>query len=262
MIRCIAMDLDDTLLDDKLDISKENRTALRKAMKKGIKILLASGRMVQSMKIYSAMLELDIPLIAYNGAVIQESVSGKILYSNPVPLDDAFKVIDEFKTRGIHINIYLKDELYMNELTVWGDRYARDVRVKAHVVNDIKKIMDIEPYKMLGIGEVPVIEMMQEYLLGRDDINLDFIRSKPHYLEILASGVSKGSALKKVTESWDFDRSEVMAIGDAPNDISMIEWAGTGVAVGNASEPVKKSADMIVATNNNNGVAEAINKIL
>jgi Cof subfamily protein (haloacid dehalogenase superfamily) len=189
-------------------------------------------------------------------------MSDKILYSKPGPVEEAQKIISIFREDGIHLNIYLNDELYMEELTAWGEKYAKDVRVKAHVVNDIEKTMTVDPYKMLGIGNIECIEKMQKYLKNREDIKLDFIRSKPHYLEILARDVSKGNALKKLAETWGIDRSEVMAIGDAPNDVSMLEWAGIGVAVSNASDQVKKSADLLVAENNNNGVAEAINGIL
>jgi Cof subfamily protein (haloacid dehalogenase superfamily) len=262
MIRCIAMDLDDTLLNDSLEVSEDNKAAIKKAAAKGIKVLLASGRMVRSMRFYSSMLNLDIPLIAYNGAVIQESMSDKILYSNPVPMKEAVKVISVFKERNIHLNIYLNDELYMDKLTSFGDKYSKDVRVQAHIVDDIAGVMKVDPYKMLGIGKVSEIEEIQSYLKGQKEINLDFIRSKPHYLEILAPDVSKADALKKLTTMWNIESDEVMAIGDAPNDISMMEWAGIGVAVGNATDHVKQKADMVVSDNNNSGVAEAIYKVL
>ncbi|HBF39057.1 MAG TPA: hypothetical protein DDW50_17285, partial [Firmicutes bacterium] len=86
--------------------------------------------------------------------------------------------------------------------------------------------------------------------------------SKPTYLEILAPGVSKGKALKEVSESWGFGQDEVMAIGDAPNDISMVEWAGVGVAVGNAVPELKKVATMVVTDHDHDGVAEAIDRMV
>lgn len=263
MIRCIAMDLDDTLLTSDLTISAQNQAAIRKAVEKGVKVLLASGRMVQSMKPYAQMLNLDVPLIAYNGAIIQEAVSGEILYHNPVPSSFAIQLVSLFRSRNIHLNAYLQDQLYMETLSEWGKKYAANAGVTPYPVDDLIPLLQkSSPHKMLGLAEADEIAAIQKFLQQKFGEQLIFICSKPSYLEILAPGVSKGNALKEVTKIWGFKPDEVMAIGDAPNDISMVEWAGVGVAIGNAVSGLKEVASLVVADHDHDGVAEAINRMV
>ncbi len=262
MIRCIAIDLDDTLLRSDLTISTEDKTAIQRAIRQGVKVLLASGRMIQSMRPYVRELELDVPVIAYNGAIIQEALSGKILYHRPVPTKEALELVPIFREAGIHLNAYINDELYMDELTEWGQIYADNARVTPHPIGDLGQYLQEPSHKMLAVGEVDRIDAIQAQLREKFGDRLQFIKSKPTYLEILAPGVSKGMALQELATGWDMDRNEVMAIGDAPNDLSMIAWAGAGVAIGNASPVVKEKAVLVVADHNYNGVAEAIAKLI
>jgi Cof subfamily protein (haloacid dehalogenase superfamily) len=256
------MDLDDTLLQDDLSISPQNQIAIQKAIQQGIKIVLASGRMVESMLPYAGKLGLDVPLIAYNGAVVQEALSGKRLYHQPVPKELAARVIPIFQKAKIHLNLYLHNKLYIQAVTPWSEQYAASAGVTPHPVGDLPAILDEAPPKMLGIGTIAEIERIHIYLKHEFGAELNFTKSKPNYLEILAAGVSKGKALQFLAQTWGFDRSEVMAIGDAPNDLSMVAWAGVGVAIGNATAIVRKQADLVVSDNNHNGVAEAINQVI
>jgi Cof subfamily protein (haloacid dehalogenase superfamily) len=262
MIRCIAMDLDDTLLSTDLTISTENQSAIRSAVRAGIKVLLASGRMVQSMKPYAQILGLDVPLIAYNGAIIQEAISGEILYHRPVPNKLAVQLVPIFREKNIHLNVYLKDELYMEELDERGKKYAASAGVTPYPVGDLIPLLHESPHKMLGIGNISEIDSLQIFLQRKFKDELVFTRSKPDYLEILAPGVSKANALQEVALLWGIDPSEVMAIGDAPNDVSMVSWAGIGVAIGNAVDAVKETASLVVADHDHSGVAEAIQKVI
>lgn len=270
MIRCIAMDLDDTLLRDDLTISVENQNAIQQALDRGIKIVLSSGRMVASMHSYAVKLGLDMPLIAYNGAMVQEAVSGEILYHKPIPHEVAIQVIPIFQELNFHLNVYLNERLYVKEWDHWSEQYQASAGVTPHPAGDLLGILTGvltkgaltkgAPTKMLGIGTIEAIEKMREDLERLFGPQLDFTRSKPNYLEILAPGVSKADALQFLAKKWDFDRSEVMAIGDAPNDLAMISWAGTGVAMANAVPSVREQADFVVNDNNHHGVAEAIER--
>lgn len=262
MIRCIAIDLDDTLLRSDLTVSSEDKSALCKAIHKGVKVLLASGRMIQSMRPYVRELELDVPVIGYNGAIIQEALSGKILYHRPVPTEEALKLVPIFREAGIHLNAYINDELYMDELTEWGQKYAANAGVTPHPIGDLRRYLNQPSHKMLAVGEVDRIDRIQFQLQEEFGDRLQFVKSKPTYLEILAPGVSKGKALQELAAGWSMDRNEVMAIGDAPNDLPMIVWAGAGVAIGNAAPAVKEKAVLVVADHDHNGVAEALEKLV
>lgn len=262
MIRCIAIDLDDTLLRSDLMISPEDKAVIRKAVNSGIKVLLASGRMVQSMRPYVRELELDVPVIAYNGAIIQEALSGKILYHRPVPTEEAGRLIPIFREAGIHLNVYINDEVYMDELTDWGRRYVANAGVTPHPVGDLLKYLTEPPHKLLAAGDIEIIDRIQTRLSEEFKERLQFVKSKPNYLEILAPGVSKGRALQELAADWGIKRNEVMAIGDAPNDLEMIAWAGAGVAIGNADPHVKEKAALVVADHDHNGVTEAFERLV
>ncbi|NLY74493.1 MAG: HAD family phosphatase [Firmicutes bacterium] len=262
MIRCIAIDLDDTLLRSDLTISPEDKSAIRRAIKEGIKVLLASGRMVQSMRPYVRELGLDVPVIAYNGAIIQEAISGKILYHRPVPPEEARRLVPIFREAEIHLNAYINDELYMDELTEWGQKYAANAGVTPHPVGDLCRYLEEPSHKLLAVGEAERIDWIQERLRNEFGDRLQFVKSKPTYLEILAPEVSKGAALRELAAGWGLNRNEVMAIGDAPNDVSMVAWAGAGVAIGNGVPEVKEKAVLVVADHDHNGVAEALDKLV
>ncbi|HYH01892.1 MAG TPA: Cof-type HAD-IIB family hydrolase [Bacillota bacterium] len=263
MIRCIALDLDDTLLRSDLTIDAADQQAIRRAVATGVTVLLASGRMVQSMRPYVEQLGLDVPLIAYNGAIIQEAISGKILYHLPVPSQEALRLLPVFRRRGVHLNAYVNDQLYMDELTVWGQKYAANAGVIPHPVGDLGPVLaEGQPHKLLGVGELEQVDALRKELEVEFNGVLQFVKSKPNYLEILAPGVSKGQALAELTRSWGFKPEEVMAVGDAPNDLSMICWAGVGVAIGNARDEVKQAADLVVADHDHQGVAEAIERVV
>lgn len=263
MIRVIALDLDDTLLRSDLTISEVDQAAIRRAVAAGIKVLLASGRMVRSIRPYVEQLDLDVPLIAYNGAIIQEAISEKILYHLPVPNREALRLIALSRHAGIHLNVYLDDQLYMDELTVWGQRYAAAAGVIPHPVGDVgRTVAGGSPHKLLAIGELEQLEEFRRRLEAEFGSELQFVKSKPNYLEILAPGVSKGRALSELAGNWGVAASEVMAVGDAPNDLAMIQWAGMGVAIGNAQAEVKQAARLVVADHDHHGVAEAIERVV
>lgn len=262
MIRCIAIDLDDTLLRDDLSISPENKIALNGAIERGAQIILSSGRMAQSMKPYLQKLEIQFPFIAYNGAMIFDPVSDEVIYHRPVPLDIALEIVEYFQSEGLHLNLYQNDQLYMQSLTDWGRQYAASCGVEPHIADDLRKIMTEAPHKLLGIAEIKTVDRVQRILTEKYKGILDFTRSKANYLEILAPGVSKGGALQELANRLGFARHEMMAIGDGLNDLEMVTWAGIGVAIGNAVERLKAAADLVVGDNNHHGVAEAIGNVL
>lgn len=262
MIRCMASDLDGTLLRDDRTISPENRKAIDQALQQGMKIVLASGRMIQAIRPFFDQLGLDLPVIAYNGAVVQEPLSGKVLAHHPLDQQLAASVVEIFREAGVHLNVYQHDELYMDEQSRWGRDYAAMAVVKPHLVPDLAAVITEPPPKLLGIGELDTINRMQTLLERRFGDALCLTRSNPNYLEIVAPRVSKAAALAELAGKWGIKPGEVMAIGDGLNDLPMLRWAGIGVAVGNAAPEVKAEADWVVEDNNHHGVAEALSRAM
>ncbi len=257
-IKMVAMDLDDTLLDGQSRISPRNREMIVRAMDAGIKIILASGRMYGSIVQYAEYLQLDDPIIAYNGAMIRKRDQAEALIHEVLPLELARELLLELRQMQIHTQLYVSDRLYVSRCNDKSEAYALASKVEAHEAGDLLSFLQESPTKILVIDEPAAIDECIPRLRERFADRVHITKSKPQYLEFMKPGINKGSALKRLREYYGFAAAEVMAIGDAPNDIEMLCEAGTGVAVGNAFDEVKAVSAFQVASNIKDGVAEAI----
>ncbi|NLT94040.1 MAG: HAD family phosphatase [Clostridia bacterium] len=258
--KLIAVDLDDTLLRNDLTISDRAKRAIQAAMDKGTLVTFATGRMYRSALPYALALGLDLPLITYQGALVKYA-DGRQVYHRPIDLSIAREIINLGKQWGIHINVYINDELYMETETQWGKDYAAKVRVPVNLL-DLPLGLNQNPTKILFLDEPEVLDMAAQKLAERFKDAINLTKSKNTYLEISHPKATKGNALKELAQSLQIRREEVMAIGDNLNDLDMINYAGCGVAVGNAVQALKEAADFITGTNDDDGVAEAIEKLV
>lgn len=264
MIKLIASDLDDTLLDEKWELSPGNIKTIRTAVEQGIKFTLATGRMAVSTRRYARELGLDIPVITYHGALIEQALSGEVLYRKVVPVELAAEITDKLLSRGIHTQIFLKDRVFTQKMNDYSHFYGKMAGVKVEE-GDILKILEKEPEgleKILLIAEEERLKKTAEELKDEYGDRLHFTSSKPYFFDMIEKSVNKGMALKALSEMMGIKSQEVMAVGDSLNDIEMLEYAGLGVAVDNAREEVKKVADYITASNKDEGVARAIQRFV
>lgn len=249
----IALDIDDTLLRSDFTVSPANRDALRRCREAGVAVTLATGRMLQSVLTFARELEIVGAVVAYNGAMVAEAPSGRVLEHTPLPLDRARLLINQLRTCQLHINVYINDQLFIEKQTPEAADYCRVCGVQARVI-PFAEILQNAPTKVVAIGAPERLDGLQPSL-ARSFGDLHVTRSKPHYLEFMKAGVTKGFGLQAAARHHGFPRSRVAAVGDAPNDIEMIGWAGLGVAVGNASKEVKKAARVVAPSNDEDGVA-------
>ncbi|HHV94469.1 MAG TPA: HAD family phosphatase [Firmicutes bacterium] len=257
-IKLVAMDIDDTLITDELTIPQKVREAIAAARAQGVKVVLATGRMLSSSVAFARELGLSEPLICYNGALIQGADDERPLVHHPVPLDLAREIVVVGKREGLHINAYIDEKMYVEELNKYTEFYSSFTKAVAHPVGDLLAFMDKPPTKLLYVCEAEIAEKWWLTLRERYRGKLEVFRSKPQYVEFTALGVSKGAALRELAELYGLEPEEVMAIGDSFNDIPMLEYAGIGVAVANAPEAVRSRADYVTLSNEEGGVAEAI----
>jgi len=261
-IRLVAIDLDDTLLRDDWTISPRVIQAIQKAQAQGVKITIATGRMTISARPYAEQLGLDVPMITYHGAMIQQVLSRDILFRCVIPSTLATEIVEDVARLGVHAQIYLKDRVITPELNDWSDEYARIASVRIEEA-DLSILLSQEPEgveKILLMGEESALDQLAPLLRQRYGEMVHITKSKPCFLEITHSSVNKGVALAALAERLGIDQSEVMAIGDSFNDLEMINYAGFGVAMGNARQEIQDRADYVTATNEEDGVAEAIER--
>ncbi|MGQ9511743.1 Cof-type HAD-IIB family hydrolase [Thermodesulfitimonas sp.] len=259
-IKLVAVDLDDTLLDSRLTVSPRVKRTVAQATARGTAVVIATGRMFRAAVPYAGELGLKTPLITYQGALVKEPHTGREFFHRPVPLELARDVVAYLLPTGFHLQVYVDDTLYMAELTPDGERYARLSRVEPRVVGDLLAFLWEPPTKVLMVAPEPEIDRLLPELRARYGGALHIGKSKPYFLEFSHPEATKGKALARVAQELGVAREAVMAIGDSYNDLSMLEFAGVGVVVGNARPEIKACATYVTATNDADGVALAIER--
>lgn len=261
-IRLVAMDLDDTLLRDDWTISPRVLKAIQKAQAQGVIITIATGRMTISTRPYAEQIGVDVPIITYHGASVQQVLSGEILFRCVIPSAVATEIIEDVAKRGIYGQVYLKDRVVTSKLNEWSKEYAKIASVQVEEA-DLSVLLSQEPEgveKILLIAEESVLDRLAPSLKQRFGEKIHITKSKPNFLEITDCAVNKGVALAMLAKHLGIAQEEVMAIGDSFNDLEMIQYAGTGVAMGNARPEIKAQADIVTVSNEEDGVAEAIER--
>ncbi len=258
----IAVDLDDSLLGSDLNISLRNKEALIKAMDLGVLVTIATGRMFRSALPYAHQLNLDVPIITYQGGLIKNAFSGDVLYNKTLPMDISIRVIELCQFKKLHLQAYIGDDYYFEIENHYSRKYHEQIGVEGKAVGRLDVFLKEQPNKLLIIDEPErIMEMREEFsaILGKD---IEITTSKPEYLEFTHIDATKGKALEHLANIKGITQDKVIAIGDSYNDISMIQYAGLGVAMGNAPEEVKIHADYITEGNDEDGVARVINKFV
>lgn len=261
-IKLIAIDLDDTLLTSKITISPRNVAAIKKAQEAGITIMIATGRMYVSAKKFANLLGLDVPIVTYNGALVKGSQSEKLYYEHPLELNTALELLAYCQTKHYYIQAYQGGQLLVYEHNAFSKRYTEISGIDATAVGDALYHIDKEPYKLLVMTKTEEFNAAWKDISVKFQGKVDVTSSKDNFLELMSPGVNKWNAVKAVGLLYHIRADEIMCIGDSNNDLGMIKNAGLGVAMGNAKEAVKKAAKFVTATNDEDGVAIAIEKVL
>ena len=263
MIKLIATDMDDTLLNSSRRISPYSLDVLDRAREKGVRFTICTGRMYDSSKIYVEMLKLTDPVIVYNGAMIVDPVSGKQLYHRPLENHMAIKVLELAEQWGCHSQIYLSDKLYTQTIDQEALMYQKHTGTASSATGKplIKCLTEPTTKIILIMDKELVAErlpLVKEMFKGQLEITV----SKPEYLEFMDARVNKGKTLEYLAHIMGLEADQVMAFGDARNDIPMLEYAGHSFAVANAIDEAKAAAKSICLSNDEDGVAKCIEELV
>ena len=262
--KLLALDLDGTLLRDDLTISQRNKEAIKKARKKGVEIVIATGRPNSSADKYLKELDLDGYFITYNGALIKNIKEDKVIKHTPVPLEISYEILNYVKENNLYLNIYLNNEIYCNKDCEERKYYKELMGVEPILVeNGIEEVFNQPSTKLLIIEkDLNKTDEIYNYLTEKYSPKLKFNRSIIDCIDIMDKSVSKGSALELLIDLLGIKAEQLTAIGDRNNDLEMIKYAGVGVAVSSGEEILKAEADQITSSNNEDGVAEYIEKYI
>ena len=261
-IKLIACDMDGTLLTSDKKISERTQSAIKKAMEAGKIFLIATGRMYISARPYAKSLDLDVPLVTYNGALVKGSESEKVLFEHKMKAETAQEVLHFCKENGYYIQYYIGDDVCIEKGNESSEYYGRVQNIPITEVGPDLYDMKEAPYKMLVISPLEDAAKVRKAFEERFAGKLDIYNSQPNFLELMEPGVNKWMAVKAVAESFNIAPEEIMCLGDSNNDYDMVANAGVGVAVSNATDKVLEAAKIITASNDNDGVAMVLESIL
>jgi len=254
-----AIDLDGTLLGANHLISPANAAAVQAASSAGMQIVLASGRQWDTISAFAQTLSLpcDAPIIAYNGAMIRTH-GGLMMFHQPLPAEAATYIVHFCDDHGYHLNYYLDDVLSVKDDTKWGRIYQSRTGTVPHITGDLKLFDGKTPTKLLLIDTKETTDRLLLEFQAKFGTSLYITKTEDEYLEFMHLGVSKGAALARVAAHLGLTSADCAAFGDSYNDISMLEWAGIGVAMGNARPELKAVASIIAPDSNDDGVAAVL----
>ena len=262
MIKMVVTDIDGTIADLNSQISPKVRKTIDALSLNGVKVILATGRMFRATYPVLEDLGLKTPIISYQGGLVKEYYGNqKVLYAKYTDKILAHEVIDYFRSKNVHINVYVNDVLYVESDDEYIKKYIENRNIVYTVVDDLKKVEMKGLHKVLGIDKNPqkIIEVTEE-LKEKYKEKLYIIRSTPYFCEVSNPQASKAAALCFLRDYWGFKPDEVLAIGDQDNDIDMIEAAGIGVAMGNGTGKLKEAADFITKHIDDDGFSYAMEK--
>lgn len=258
----VCLDIDGTLLNSEHRITEKTKEAIKNVTKERlIPVILVSARMPKGILFLQKELEITQPIICYSGALVKDR-SGNTLLNKVISASGTKQIHEITKKSNLHISLYKDDEWYIEEPDQWSKQEGDITHITPKVTNfDI--LFETWEKEKTGPNKILIMAQPHEIVLMKETIkdhSLNVYQSKRTYLEIMSKEASKTAAIDFLREKFDSQVCQIIAMGDNYNDIDMIKYAGLGIAMGNAPDEVKKYADEVTLTNDEDGVAEAIIK--
>lgn len=262
--KMLVVDMDDTLLTDNHEISRENKEMLLRAQEMGVYVVLASGRPTSAMIEFAKELQCDVNnsfMISFNGSVITDLKEDKILFEHSLTKEQIHSLYDFSQQNNTHIITYIDGQIISERHSEYIDIEKNITGLKLNIVSSFKDTVTTSAVKCILLEE-------PEYLKGIESVlkaampDLSICMSKPFFLEAAPNGIDKGASIKILAEKLNIQQTEIIAVGNAGNDLTMVQYAGLGVWVDNVDAELRHHADVIVASNNNHGVAEVVRRFI
>lgn len=260
MYKLIATDMDGTLLTNAGDISEKTIECINRIKERGIIFVPASGRAPKGLDDYKKILNHTSPVICYNGAYAE--ADGKVVFEKELLQDDAEKILDLGRKYDASMFIWSKNRLYTNGTPDKIERYEKMAHTKSQFITNFSELLAQGITKILWFSDEEKIAKIRTEINPDEFSKVTYLTSCPFFLEFFNSDASKGKALAEIGKVYGINTSEMIAVGDGENDISMIDLAGLGVAMANASDEVKQHADFITLSNEDDGIAHIIQKFI
>lgn len=260
-LRAVAIDLDGTLLNSNHEISEFNMNVIEKLKREGVMVMISTGRLYSSLYKYKEKLNLDTPVICYNGAKVVDGKNDETIFEVNLKEEIVKYIVETARKHDVHLNLFQEEKWYVECKRDEVDKYASSSGLKYHLINfdDLNKV---KVTKAMFVGENEKLKEIEKVIKESMGEEVYMAFSKPYFLEILDKKVSKGEALKTILERYNIAKEDTAAFGDGYNDTEMLNYAGMGVVMGNAPEDLKNKFQNIADTNDNDGVGKYLLKII
>jgi Cof subfamily protein (haloacid dehalogenase superfamily) len=263
--RLLVFDLDGTLLASDRTIHPRNLALLRAAMERGVLVSLATGRSPRSTAPYANAVRPNAPIVHFNGARTRRWDTGEVLVDHRLPTRDAIAAVEVGARLGLHVNLYVGDEIYIAARTPASEASEyKDVAPHTEVGSLVPFLerLDTEPIKLLFVGPPELFPRFREEARQAMMHPCTVVNSEPHYFEVLPPGVTKGAAVVDLAGIIGVPLEDVIAFGDGPNDVEMLEACGLGVAMGNARQDLIRVADVVIGHHDTDAIARFLEATL
>ena len=262
--KMLVVDMDDTLLTDNHEISRENKEMLLRAQEMGVYVVLASGRPTSAMIEFAKELQCDVNnsfMISFNGSVITDLKEDKILFEHSLTKEQIHSLYDFSQQNNTHIITYIDGQIISERHSEYIDIEKNITGLKLNIVSSFKDTVTTSAVKCILLEEPEYLKSVESVLKAAMP-DLSICMSKPFFLEAAPNGIDKGASIKILAEKLNIHQSEIIAVGNAGNDLTMVQYAGLGVWVDNVDPKLRHLGDVIVASNNNHGVAEVVRRFI
>ncbi len=258
MIKLVATDIDGTIFIPEKEFTQGVKECIKKLSQKGIKVVLVTGRMNAAAIKIARDLELDTPVVSYQGGLVTEN--GNILYERYLSEEQTERILAWARKEKIHINLYNDDILYSETECYEVQRYCNNLHTE-HTVKPFNEIKKDKINKLLAI-DYSTPERISRYEKELQNIypDLYIVKSTPYFLEFSNPEASKKCAVEFLQKYWGLKKDEILTIGDQNNDIALLQAGGIKIAMGNATEELKAEADYITETVYEDGFVRAMEK--
>lgn len=263
--KMIALDLDGTLKSSDKQILPKTKDILIKLASKGIIIVLASGRPTAGLYLEANELKLKEYggyLLSFNGAKVVNYQTKEVIYQKVYDYKIAHQVYDRAKEYNMAVMSYTDSEIISEDV---DDKYVKiesDINnMPIKKVDSFKEVINFDVNKVLLTGEPDYMAKVEAEFKQPYGDSLSIYRSAPYFIEVMAQGIDKAASLKALADSLQIKPEEIISFGDGYNDLSLIEFAGLGVAMANAVDEVKQRANYITLSNDEEGIYDCLNKL-
>ena len=266
MYKLIALDMDGTLLNEEKRVTERTKKAIQAARDKGVTVVIATGRPIDGVTRYLEELDMFTDkdyVLSYNGGLVLNTKSREVICKIGLLGEDVHYLYNLSKELGVNIHAFSeKNGLVTPKNSKYTEVEAEINNIKINEI-DFNTIESDESFiKIMMIDEPEILQNAVDYLPKEVYEKYTVVRSTPYFLEFLNKEVNKGTGVELLAKHLGIKREEIITMGDAGNDLHMIEYAGMGIAMGNAFEEVKAAANYITDTNEEDGVAKAIEKFV